>query len=395
MIETSMKLVDAVEAKFRQIFGEHPMLVRSPGRVNLIGEHTDYNMGYVLPAAIEKAIYFAIAPGKGRDCRIVSLDLDGEHRFSLEGIRRDPRGWPNYLMGVADQFTRERFPLGGFNCVFGGDIPIGAGLSSSAAIEAGLAFALNRIFDCRLDGLALARLAQKAENEFVGVKCGIMDQYINLFGQPANALLVDCRTLRHECYPVPEEISIVLFDTGVSHSLASSEYNRRREECALGVESLRRKFPEVTHLRDVSPEMLEECRDGMDATVFRRCGFVVAENARVLQACEALEANDAAAFGSLLYGSHGGLRDDYEVSCPELDVLVEAVRGLPGVYGARMMGGGFGGCTINLTGREEAASIGKTVREAYRKRFNAEPKMYATTIGTGTRLLNGEDDARD
>lgn len=334
-----MSLVDAVNLKFKELFGEQPLLIRSPGRVNLIGEHTDYNMGYVLPGAIDKAIYVAITPRTDAQCRIFALDMDDEHRVALNNLRFTQKRWPNYLLGVADQFIKAGYRLRGFNCVFGGDIPIGAGLSSSAALEAGLAFALNNMFDLRIDDLSLVKLAQKAENEFVGVRCGIMDQYINIFGERDNVLRIDCRSLEYEFYPFDHNVSIVLFDTRVSHSLASSEYNRRREECREGVEIIRKHYPEVTYLRDVSVDMLHECKQELGATTYRRCKYVVEENDRVLRACSALKKRDLNAFGSYMDQTHEGLSRDYEVSGKELDYLVELTKENSLVYGSRMMGG--------------------------------------------------------
>jgi len=385
-----MHLAKAVETKFKELYVEQPCLVRSPGRVNLIGEHTDYNMGYVLPAAIDKVIYFAIAPRDDRRCSVYALDLDQKCQFGLSDLHPSPDGWPNYLMGVVDQLVKEHRELRGFNCVFGGDIPIGAGLSSSAAIEAGLAYALNRVFDLGIDRLSLVKLAQKAENEFVGVRCGIMDQYINIYGQSANVLRIDCRSLEHAYYPFDCTASIVLFNTGVTHSLASSEYNLRRKECARGVEIVRRGHSGVASLRDVTPDMLEEHMRAMDPTTFRRCAYVVQEDMRVLQACSALEARDLHTFGSLMYDSHDGLSREYEVSCTELDHLVDLVRNDQRVYGARMMGGGFGGCTINLVEPDGVEALGSTVKEHYKFKFGVEPAMYVTSIGPGTSVITAD-----
>jgi galactokinase len=390
-----MNLLDSVRVKFAELYGGRPLIVRSPGRVNLIGEHTDYNMGFVLPAAIEKAIYFAIAPRKDTRCRTFALDISDEYHFALNELHPSAKGWPNYLMGVVDQFVKGGFTLTGFDCVFGGDIPIGAGLSSSAALEAGLAFALNHVNALGMDRLALVTLAQKAENEFVGVRCGIMDQYINIFGQSDQVLRIDCRSLKHAYYPFDRGASIVLFNTGVSHSLASSEYNRRRQECARGVEVIRGSYPVVTHLRDVTLEMLEACRGAMEPTTFRRCKYVIEENDRVLDACSALEVNDMHAFGALMYKSHDGLSKDYEVSCEELDCLVDLVKDDPCVYGARMMGGGFGGCTINLVRQGGADLLSRKVLEGYKKRFNVEPKMYVTSLSEGTRIIAADAYAND
>jgi galactokinase len=344
-----MNRIESVESAFRKKFKEQPMLFRSPGRVNLIGEHTDYNMGYVLPAAIDKAIYFAMTPREDRCCDVVAMDMNDEYEFFIDDLQFTKKGWPNYLMGVVDQLIHAHYLIQGFNCVFGGDIPIGAGMSSSAALEAGLAFALNDIFELRIDDLALVKYAQKAENKFVGVQCGIMDQYINIFGKQDNVLRIDCRSWGYKYYPFAfPSISLVLFDTRVSHTLASSEYNRRREECGEGVAIIKKYSPEVNSLRDVSVGMIQRYKEKMNATIYRRCKYVVEENERVLQACNELEKGDLNAFGKLMAKTHEGLSRDYEVSCKELDYLVELVRDDPQVYGSRMMGGGFGGCTINL-----------------------------------------------
>ena len=383
-----MSLVKPVTALFREKFKVQPLVIRSPGRVNLIGEHTDYNMGYVLPAAIDKAIYFAITPRSDRQCNVYAMDMNDEHEFSLDDLRSSKKGWPNYLMGVVDQFVKAKYSIRGFNCVFGGDIPIGAGMSSSAAIEAGLAFAFNSLFDLRIDALSLVKLAQKAENEFVGVRCGIMDQYINIFGAQDNVLRIDCRSLEYKYYPFAfNNISLVLFDTRVSHSLASSEYNRRREECSEGVEILKKSYPDVCHLRDVSIEMIQKCKDKMNPTIYRRCKYVVEENERVLQACGELEKGNLKAFGGLMKKTHLGLSRDYEVSCKELDFLVEQLKDNPYVYGSRMMGGGFGGCTINLIEKNHIEHIRQTVTEKYKHQFNIDLKTYITTIGSGTNII--------
>jgi galactokinase len=383
-----MNTVHRVEEKFKERFAEQPLLVRSPGRVNLIGEHTDYNMGYVLPAAIDKSIYFAITPRRDRQCNVVALDMKEEHEFLIDDLQVTKKGWPNYLMGVVDQLIQARYVIKGFNCVFGGDIPIGAGMSSSAAIEAGLAFALNYIFELRMDALALVKFAQKAENEFVGVQCGIMDQYINIFGEKDKVLRIDCRSLEYKYYPFAyPSISIVLFDTRVSHSLASSEYNRRREECREGVALIKKYYPEVNSLRDVSLEMLQKSKQMMDPTIYRRCKYVVEENDRVLDACRELEKGDLKAFGSYMIKTHAGLSQDYEVSCRELDYLVELVKDNPHVYGSRMMGGGFGGCTINLIETNHIEQTSTTVIEKYKHQFKRDLKTYVTSIGSGTNII--------
>jgi galactokinase len=261
-------------------------------------------------------------------------------------------------------------------------------LSSSAAIEAGLAFALNQLFAVGLDGLSLAKLAQKAENEFVGVKCGIMDQFVNLFGRENNALRIDCRSLEFTYYPFDfPDVSVVLLDTGVSHSLASSEYNRRREECNEAVSIIRKQYHEVLNLRDVTTAMVEQRRDSMTDTIYRRCKYVVEENKRVLQACKFLEKGDLASFGSLMLATHSGLRDDFEVSCRELDYLVGVLKDDERVHGSRMMGGGFGGCTINIIANEALEQVCNMVADKYKRKFNIDLETYVTSIGAGTSMV--------
>jgi galactokinase len=314
--------------------------------------------------------------------------MNDEYQFSFDDLQFTQKGWPNYLMGIVDQFMKARYRIRGFNCVFGGDIPIGAGLSSSAALEAGLAFALNTLFDLRIEDLSLVKLAQAAENEFVGVRCGIMDQYINIFGEQDKVLRIDCRSLEYKYYPFAHpNVSIVLFDTHVSHSLASSEYNRRREECGEGVAIIKKMCPEVSSLRDVSIDMLEKCKSLMNSTIYRRCKYVVEENDRVLKACKELEKGDLKAFGAFMNQTHVGLSRDYEVSCKELDFLITLVKDNPQVYGSRMMGGGFGGCTINLIENSGIEEISTYAAKKYKQAFNIDLKTYVTSIGSGTNII--------
>lgn len=377
-----------VEQKFKDVFGGEPLLVRSPGRVNMIGEHTDYNLGFVLPAAIEKAIYFAVAPRSDNRCRILSVDMNDEVEFDIAQLSKSDKGWPNYLLGVVDQLLRAGHTFTGFNCAFGGDIPIGAGLSSSAAVEAGLAFSLNHIFTLGIDKIDLVKLAQKAENEFVGVKCGIMDQYINIFGVQDKLLKIDCRSLEYEYVPFEfDNVSIVLLDTCVSHSLASSEYNQRRKECAEGVAILSSTYSSIHSLRDASIDVVNEMRGRMSDVIYRRCKFVVEENDRLVKACSALQERNLETFGQLMYQAHEGLRADYEVSCKELDFLVDLSRRHAGIYGARMMGGGFGGCTINLMDAGAVDAFGAIAKQEYASAFGHEMKMYVTTISAGTHVI--------
>jgi galactokinase len=374
---------------FRELFRAEPLLVRSPGRVNLIGEHTDYNEGFVLPAAVDKAIYFAVGPRPGSKVALHAADLEQSHEFDLAGLAPSDKRWPNYLIGVVDQLRKGGHPIGGFACVYGGDIPIGSGMSSSAAIEAGLAFSLNRIFGLGLDPLALVKLAQKAENEFVGVRCGIMDMFINIFGRPKSVLKLDCRSLDYQYFPFDRgDLRIVLCDTQVKRELASSEYNVRRGQCEAGVKLLSKYDPALRSLRDVSRELLEAHRAEFDPVIFRRCDYVVRENRRVEDACADLKAGDFAAFGRRMNGSHDGLRDDYEVSCRELDVLVDAARTIAGVLGARMMGAGFGGCTINLVEEKAVGALEESAARAFRDAFGREPRVYISSLKSGTEVLS-------
>ena len=369
-------------------------MVRSPGRVNLIGEHTDYNLGFVLPAAIEKAIYFAIAPRQDSHCRIISFDKQDVFEFDIHSLNKSAKMWPNYLMGVVDQMLKAGYSIKGFNCVFGGDIPIGAGLSSSAALEAGLAFSLNHLFNLGIDNIELVKMSQKAENEFVGVNCGIMDQYINIFGAQDQVLKIDCRSLDYEYLPFEfKDVAIVLFDTRVSHSLASSEYNQRRKECTQGVQLIQKDYPAVQSLRDVTLNMLHTSQGKLSDVIYRRCKFVVEENERLLKGCRALKIADLKSFGQLMYQAHDGLSKEYEVSCKELDFLVSFARKQPSIFGARMMGGGFGGCTINLVEFGEVEALAASAAEQYRTAFGIDLQTYVTTISAGTGIISAAEHA--
>jgi galactokinase len=382
------ELIGLMADKFNKHFGARPLLVVSPGRVNLIGEHTDYNEGFVLPGATDKAIVFAAAPRTDGVCHFVSHDFDQEFRCELDGLHRSPLRWPDYLQGVIDQFQRAGHKVGGFNCVFGGDIPVGAGMSSSAAIEGGLAFVLNAMFRLGLDSLTLVKLAQKAENEFVGVRCGIMDQFINIHGREKTVLKLDCRSLTYEHFPFDrEDLRIVVSDTLVRRELAGSEYNVRRRQCEDGVNLLKKHQPEVRSLRDVTLELLQAHQAEFDPVVFRRCDYVVRENIRVAEACVDLLRGDFKSFGERMYDSHAGLRDDYEVSSAELNALVEAAARVPGVLGSRMMGAGFGGCTISLVESAAVPEYEARVSREYQAAIGQAPKIHVIRIEAGTHLV--------
>ena len=380
-----MQTQERIAAKYREIYHRSPRLFRSPGRINLIGEHTDYNDGFVLPASVDKAVYFAIEPREDGNVELYAADLDEHYHFSLDDLSKPSRQWPVFQLSVLDQLRKKGIGIGGFQAVFGGDIPSGAGMSSSAALECCLLFALNEIYSLGLSRLDIVLMAQKAENEFVGVNCGIMDQFASVFGKPGSVIRLDCRNLDYQYYPfVLEGYSLVLCDTTVKHSLAGSEYNTRRKECESGVSVLQKYYPGAKSLRDVSVDQVESHREEMDDNVYRRCRFITREIQRVPEACQLLLENQAQAFGAKMYETHDGLQHDYEVSCEELDFLVDFTRPLPEVAGARMMGGGFGGCTINLVRSGELDSFEKQVKEAYFEAFGRELPCYRVEIGTGT-----------
>ncbi|MCJ7643013.1 MAG: galactokinase [Candidatus Aminicenantes bacterium] len=381
-------LIQQISDKFRARFGVEPLLVMSPGRVNLIGEHTDYNEGFVLPAAIDKAVVFAVAPRQDTVCHFVSQDYGQEFRCDLHELGRSPLRWPDYLEGVIDQFVRNGYAVRGFQCVFGGNIPIGAGMSSSAALEGGLAFAVNEMFRLKIDSLTLVKLAQKAENKFVGVHCGIMDQFINIHGLEKKVLKLDCRSLEFEYFPFERpDLRIVVCDSLVRRELASSEYNVRRRQCEEGVEVLKKYAPGIRSLRDVGFCLLEEHRADLDPVVYRRCDYVIRENIRVEEACRDLLTGDFKSFGERMGASHAGLRDGYEVSSPELDALVEAAAKVEGVLGARMMGAGFGGCVISLVEEGAVPELRERVSRDYQASFGRTPNIHVIRIEAGTHVI--------
>ena len=377
-----------IRIKFQQLFGQEALIIRSPGRINLIGEHTDYNMGFVLPAAINKAIYLGIHPRKDRKISLYSIDYQDDYQTDLDSINRSGKLWPDYLLGVIEQIQKSHTLDHGFNIVFGGDIPPGAGLSSSAALECATAYALNIIFNLNIEKMALVCLAQAAENEFVGVKCGIMDQFASMFGKKDQLIRLDCRSLEYAYVPFyTENLKIVLFDTRVKHSLASSAYNERREQCEAGVKLIQAVHPEVLSLRDASEEMLLEFVKPVSEIVYNRCSFIVGEIKRLLNSCNDLENNNMPAFGKNMFETHAGLKDLYEVSCQELDLLVDLVKNDPNVIGARMMGGGFGGCTINLVKTEAVDALIKKIGDTYLAKTGTEMLAYVVEIEDGTGIV--------
>jgi galactokinase len=381
-------MINQIKLAFEKHFSPNPLLVKSPGRVNLIGEHTDYNNGFVLPAAINKYVYFAIKPNGLNEYRFFAYDLKQGFSTASNKIELSHEQWANYLLGVIAQMVNAGKRIPGFDCVFGGNIPIGAGMSSSAAIECGLAYSLNEIFNLGFNKMEMAKLAQRAEHEYAGVKCGIMDQFAVLFGKENHAIKLDCQSLKHEYYELDmNHLSIILVNTGVKHSLASSEYNKRRSECQKGVDILKKYNSNILSLRDVNSDVINLHKQKIEKVTWNRCSYVVEENDRVQLACDALVEKDFVRFGELMYQSHYGLRDKYEVSCPELDRLVELTEPLEGVLGARMMGGGFGGCTINLVRNEFIDDFIKIISSNYRTPNDADPEIFTCNLQDGTKIV--------
>lgn len=383
-----MDLLDQLTRSFRQAFNAEPTLICSPGRVNLIGEHTDYNEGFVLPAAIDKAIYLAVSQRTDNELHFIAHDLDKTYEGSLTNLM-PTHTWADYLLGVVAQFRLAGHALKGINCVFGGTIPMGSGLSSSAALENGVGFALNELFQLGIDRIDLVKLSQRAENEFVGAKVGIMDMFASMMGKADHVIKLDCRSLEYTYAPLRMDgISVVLCDSRVKHSLVTSEYNTRRAQCEAGVRFLQTFYPEIKSLRDVTMPMLDQHLRDAEPLIYRRCAYVVQENQRVLDGVAALEASDIATFGQLMYGSHEGLSHWYEVSCPELDILVDIARQQPGVLGARMMGGGFGGCTINLVQEEVLDDFRKLITKQYKARTGKDTYLHVCKIQDGTNVIS-------
>jgi len=377
-----------IAERFRAKFGVNPHVYRAPGRVNLIGEHTDYNDGFVMPAAI--GFYCWVAAGPRQDRKLVVSSEEFPEHGEMELSSRLPQPshtWSDYSVGVAAQLEKAGFRLSGANLLVHGEVPIGAGLSSSASIEVATALALAEESGLSIDRPHLARICQQAENEFVGMRCGIMDQFISLHGRANHALMLDCRSLKFELVPIPESVRLVICNTGVKHTLAGGEYNRRREECEEAVRSLAKALPNIRALRDVSREQLEEHRRLLSEVLYKRAKHIVTENERVLNSVKALRAGDLHRFGEYMAESHVSLRDLFEVSCAELDLMVELANRQPGVYGARMTGGGFGGATINLVDAEHATAFAETVAKGYQKETGIAAAVYICMPADGASLV--------
>lgn len=379
----------ALPASLQPFVQSSSVIVRSPGRINLIGEHTDYNNGYVMPAAIDKAAYMVITPRTDDIIQLHSIDLKDSFTLRISEVEAAAGiHWYAYVLGVVSELQKKGYTPRGFELAFTADIPIGAGLSSSAALECATIFGLNQLWNLQLDRFFMVQLAQKAENNFVGVQCGIMDQFASMFGKKGQVTQLDCRSLEYQYFPFHAPgIKIVLLDTQVKHSLASSEYNTRRQECETGVAVIRQKYPEVKSLRDANMDMVNELLSGRNDKVYNRCKYVVEEKLRVEAASIDLQNNNLEAFGKRMYQTHEGLSKEYEVSCEELDFLVEAARKEPAILGARMMGGGFGGCVITLMKENEIDAVVARISEAYKTSLKQDLKVYITQIENGTSVL--------
>ncbi len=369
-----------------------PRLFRAPGRVNLIGEHTDYNDGFVMPVAIDFFTQIILFPLDTRALEFYSDNFKEKVVLDFDNLPKSrSRHWSDYVVGVALMLIGEGHELRGARLTISSDVPLGSGLSSSAALEVATAYALATTSDLKIEHVELAKLCRRAENEFVGARVGIMDQFVSFFAETDKALLLDCRSLEFEHLPVPPSAQLVICNTMVKHDLASGAYNERRQQCEEGVKLLRTVLPNVTALRDVTSQQLEEHRKELPEVIYRRCRHVVTENERVLDAASALKQGDVAKFGQLMNQSHQSLRDDYEVSCAELDLMVGLARKVEGVFGARMTGGGFGGCTVNLVRRDKIDEFQNTVAAGYQEATGLTPEVYVCKAVKGAEELPMSD----
>lgn len=383
-------MIKELKKVFQQNFQTEPLIVRSPGRINIIGEHTDYNEGFVLPAAIDKAAYIAVSLRDDDEIHLVAMDLNENFSVNLKDLK--PVGdvsWPNYILGSAAQFLKRGIQLPGFNAVLTSDVPMGAGLSSSAAVECATVFALNELLQTDIDRLTMVSMAQKAEHEYAGVMCGIMDQFASMMGKKDYVIKLDCRSLEYEYVPFKlEGFKVLLLNTSVKHSLASSEYNTRRKECETAVEWVKQNVEGINSLRNVSEEMLNKYVLPNDELIDKRSRYVVQEINRLLEGCNDLQRGDLAALGKKMFTTHAGLSEMYEVSCKELDWLVNKVKNNSNVIGSRMLGGGFGGCTINLVKETAIDELVANLKLAYEKEMELPLAYYVASIENGTELIS-------
>jgi len=379
------KLIKDVKDSFKDHFKTKPLIVFSPGRINLIGEHTDYNDGFAFPAAINKGIALGISKSESNLSKSYALNKDEIYEFKTENIKPiEDGGWRNYILGVVAELQLLGKQVGHFNSVFAGNIPGGAGMSSSAALENSFVFGLNELFDLGLSKNEMILVSQKAEHNFAGVKCGIMDQYASMFGIKKSALLLDCRTVESKPYKIDfKNYKLMLINSNVKHDLSESAYNDRREVCEKVSNLLR-----IATLRDASKEALDRIKDEITDDHYQKALYVINENKRVKQFSEAITKDDIEALGDLLYQSHEGLSKNYKVSCEELDFLVDSAKENPNVLGARMMGGGFGGCTINLVKKDAFKKFKKDISKKFRKAFERDCSVYSVKLSQGTQLVH-------
>lgn len=376
-----------IRTKFQELFTTEGSVYASPGRINLIGEHTDYNGGFVFPGAIDKGMIAEIKPNGTGKVRAFSIDLDDYAEFGLREEDAPKASWARYIFGVCREIIKRGGEIQGFDTVFAGDVPLGAGMSSSAALESTYAYALNDLFSLNIDKFELAKIGQSTEHNYCGVNCGIMDQFASVFGKKGSLIRLDCRSLEYKYFPFdPKGYKLVLLDSVVKHELASSAYNKRRKSCENVVAAIRRNHPEVEFLRDATMEMLNEVKADVSAEDYMRAEYVIEEIQRVLDVCDALEKGDYETVGEKMYGTHHGMSKLYEVSCEELDFLNDVAKAC-GVTGSRVMGGGFGGCTINLVKEELYDNFVKKAFSAYTEKFGHEPKLYDVIISDGARKL--------
>ena len=376
-----------IEEKFKSLFGNDYMVYTSPGRVNLIGEHTDYNGGFVFPGAIDKGIYAVINPNGTDKVHAYSLDYSQQAEFGMNEEDVPQESWARYIFGVCREMKKRGFEPKGFDTVFVGDVPLGAGMSSSAALESTFANALNEIFNLNIDRFELARIGQSTEHNYCGVKCGIMDQFASVFGKKGHLMRLNCATMEFEYFPFnPEGYKVVLLDTVVKHELASSAYNKRRESCENACAHIKARHPEVNYLSDATMAMLDEVKAEISEEDYMRAVYVIGEKQRVLDVCAALEKGDYDTVGDRMFGTHYGMSKEYEVSCEELDFLNDVAKQC-GVTGSRVMGGGFGGCTINLVKEDLYDNFIATAKKEYLAKYNREPKVYDVVISDGARRI--------
>lgn len=376
-----------IQEKYKTIFGEDAQLFMSAGRINLIGEHTDYNGGFVFPGAIDKGIMAEVGVNGTEKVKAFSLDYDEYVEFGLDEEDKPDQAWARYIFGVCRETIKRGGKVEGFNTVFAGDVPLGAGLSSSAALESTFAYAINYIFKNGIDKFELAKIGQSDEHNYCGVNCGIMDQFASLFGKKGNLIRLNCKTLEYKYFPFdPKGYKLVLLDTCVKHELASSAYNKRRASCENACRAIQKNHPEVEFLSDANRAWLEEVRGQIPEEDFLRAEYVIGEYQRVLDVCDALEREDYETVGELMYQTHFGLSRLYEVSCEELDFLNKLARKLD-VTGSRVMGGGFGGCTINLVRDELYEPFIKEAKVRFAEKFGHEPKVYDVVISDGAHLV--------